>query len=86
MATVIFSTYAYKYATIPVFLAHRKAGILSTVIVAYFATGEKPTRQVVISTALSVLGAAICGIHSLALTTNFFDLILVWACNFSQSL
>ena len=80
LATVIFSTYAYKYATIPVFLAHRRAGILSTVIVAYLTAGEKPTKQVMISTTLATLGAAISGYSSLALTKSVLDLVLVWAC------
>ena len=68
------------------YLAHRRAGILATVIVAYLTQGEKPNRSVATSAALVTVGAAIAGYESLAVTTRILDLVLVWANNFSQSL
>ena len=44
MATVIFSLFAVKHSSIPMFLAIRRCSILATVIVTFAINGEKPGK------------------------------------------
>ena len=66
------------------FLAYRRCAIFSTVIVTYFATGEKPGETEAITAVLVTVGALIAGYETIE--CNLIGFVLTWTNNFSQSL
>jgi len=61
----------------------RRSAILSTVIIAYFITGDKPNRSGYVSIFLVTAGAFLAA--SETLETGILGFLLTWAYNFSHS-
>ena len=78
---VLFGNFALSYTSIPLYLAFRRCGLLSSVVVMYFWAGDKPSRSVVISTMLVTSGAIIAAWEDF--DANLIGLLIVWAYNFS---
>ena len=83
LVPVTFGAFCWKCTSIPLYLAYRRCGLLSSVIVMYFWAGEKPSMGVSKSTALVVTGAVTAVGEDL--DTNIQGFVRVWAYNFSQS-
>ena len=78
---VTFGAFALNYTSIPIYLAFRRCGLLSSVIVMYLWAGEHPSRGVMFSTALVTLGAVIASSENFS--RDFIGFLCVWSYNFS---
>ena len=83
LVPVTFGAFCLNYTSIPLYLAFRRCGLLSSVIVMYFWAHERPSRGVLISTTLVALGAVIAAGENF--DANLVGFLCVWAYNFSQS-
>lgn len=83
LVPVTFGAFCLNYTSIPLYLAFRRCGLLSTVIVTYLWESIHPSKSVVISTGLVTAGAIIAASENI--DANLFGFLCVWAYNFSQS-
>ena len=80
---VTFGAFCWQCTNIPLYLAYRRCGLLSSVIVMYFWAGDKPSMGVSLSTALVTVGALTAAGENV--DANIQGFVRVWAYNFSQS-
>ena len=83
LVPVVFGSFALNYTCIPLYLAFRRCGLLSSVVVMYFWDGEKPTRAIIFSTLLVTTGAITAAWEEFE--AAFIGFLCVWSYNFSQS-
>lgn len=78
---VTFGAFALNYTCIPLYLAFRRCGLLSSVVVMYFWAGDRPSKEVIFSTILVISGAIIAVWETF--DANLMGFLCVWAYNFS---
>ena len=83
LVPVIFGNFALSYTCIPLYLAFRRCGLLSSVVVMFFWDGERPSKAIVLSTFLVTTGAIIAAWETF--DANLLGFLCVWSYNFSQS-
>ena len=80
---VAFASFCLYYTSIPLYLAFRRCAIVTTVIFQFVWTGVRPSRGVLISIALILIGASIAVSENFE--ANLIGLLCIWGYNISSS-
>jgi hypothetical protein len=81
--TVMFGIVAVKGVNIPMFLAFRRCSFVTTVLLMWLISNQRPNHSTSISSTLVTAGAVFAGWDSL--DRDWFGFLLVWMNNLTQS-